>query len=136
MGTVIECAFHFRRSVGRQKVLAPGPEIAPVLSVGRIPRLARLMALALRLERLVQGGIVASYADLARLGHVTRSRVAQIMNLRLLAPDIQEQILFLPLTLRGPHPLHLGLLQPIAREPDWSKQRQLWHRLLQRQIPK
>src|SRR3712207_3152134 len=32
----------------------------------------------------------------ARLGHVTRARVTQIMNLLNLAPDIQEAILFLP----------------------------------------
>jgi hypothetical protein len=89
------------------------------------------MALALRLERLVHKGIVANYAELARLGHVTRNRVTQIMNLRLLAPDIQEQILFLPPTLRGPHLLHLRLLQPIAREPDWRAQRHAWQRLLE-----
>ena len=36
------------------------------------------------------------YAELARLGRVTRARMTQIMKLLDLAPDIQEQILFLP----------------------------------------
>ncbi len=54
------------------------------------------MALAIRFERLIQAGEVADYAELARLGHVTRARITQIMNLRLLAPDIQERLLFLP----------------------------------------
>ena len=136
MTTVIQCAFHFRSGVGRQKVLNAGPDMAaPTMAVGRIPRLARLMALAIRFEQLLSKGIVADYADLARLGHVSRNRVTQIMNLRLLAPDIQEQILFLPVTQRGRHPLHLSLLQPIAREPDWRKQRQAWHALLQRRAP-
>jgi hypothetical protein len=63
---------------------------------GRVPRIARLMALALRFEHLVQSGTVRHYAELARLGQVSRARVTQIMNLLHLAPDIQEAILFLP----------------------------------------
>lgn len=55
---------------------------------------ARLLALAHRFERLIETGVAADYADLARLGHVTRARVTQIMNLLSLAPDIQEQILY------------------------------------------
>jgi hypothetical protein len=129
MATVIECAFHWRRDCASRRVLDSGP---PPLSLppGRIPRLARLMALAWRLEQLVHKGIVANFAELARLGHVSPGRVSQIMNLRLLAPDIQEQILFLPPTLHGCHPLHLILLQPIARQADWRLQRQAWQRLL------
>ena len=50
---------------------------------------------AIRFERLIQAGAVADYAELARLGHVTRARITQIMNLRLLSPDIQERLLFL-----------------------------------------
>jgi hypothetical protein len=34
--------------------------------------------------------------ELARLGHVSRTRVTQILNLLHLAPDIQERLLFLP----------------------------------------
>ncbi len=76
-----------------------------------MPRVARLMALALRFEQLIREGVVADYAELARLGHVTRARVTQIMNLLHLAPDIQEQVLLFlsavergrdPLVLRGP----------------------------------
>jgi len=52
------------------------------------------------------------------------------MNLRQLAPEIQEQILFLPLTQRGRDRLHLRQLQPIARIPDWGQQRLLWRKLL------
>jgi hypothetical protein len=59
----------------------------------RIPRVTRLMALAIKLQDMVDRGEVLDYADLARLGLVTRARLTQIMNLLLLAPDIQEQIL-------------------------------------------
>ena len=99
----VESTFHFRRrGRGSRKEICRGevPE-APQLPPGRVPRIARFMALAIRFERLIQAGAVADYAELARLGHVTRARITQVMNLRLLAPDIQEAILFLPLTERG-----------------------------------
>jgi hypothetical protein len=96
---------------------------------GRVPRVARLMALAIRFDQLIHTGQVADYADLARLGHVSRARITQIMNLLLLAPDIQEQILMLPVIERGHDPLRLAPLQPIALQPDWRKQRRLWKRL-------
>lgn len=58
------------------------------------------MALAIRFEELLTSGTVKDYADLARLGGVSRARITQIMNLRLLAPDIQESLL---LQERGAH---------------------------------
>jgi len=56
------------------------------------------------------------------------------MNLRLLAPDIQEHIHFLPRAQRGRDPIHLGQLQPIELEPDWRKQRTKWADLLQQRM--
>jgi hypothetical protein len=94
-----------------------------------IPRLARLMALALRMEGLVRDGQVTGYAELARLGHVSRARVSQILSLSLLAPDIQETLLFLPAERNGGTALSERHLRPIAAEPDWNRQRQLWQRL-------
>jgi hypothetical protein len=84
------------------------------------------MALAIRLERLVRAGEVADYADVARLGHVTRARVTQIMNFLCLAPDIQEDILFLPPTERGRDPIREHHVRPIVRTLDWGKQRRMW----------
>jgi hypothetical protein len=51
------------------------------------------MALAIKFQDMVDRGEVRDYADLARLGFVTRARLTQIMNLLLLAPDLQEEIL-------------------------------------------
>ena len=99
------------------------------LPVGRVPRVARLMALALRLDELVRTGQVASYSALASLGHVTRARICQILNLIQLAPDIQEALLFLPPTQRGRDAILLADLQPIAATFDWRKQRRLWRKL-------
>ena len=65
------------------------PPPAPV----RIPRITRLMALAIKFQDMVDRGEVRDYADLARLGYVTRARMTQIMNLLNLAPDLQEKLL-------------------------------------------
>jgi len=94
-----------------------------------VPRVARLMALAVRFDGLVRSGAVADYAELAELGHVSRARITQIMNLLLLAPDIQEHILFLPRTRNGRDPMRLALFQPIALALDWRRQRRLWNEL-------
>jgi hypothetical protein len=100
---------------------------------GGVPRVARLMALALRFENLIREGRVADYSDLARLGHVSRARLTQIMNLLLLAPDIQEAILFMAPRPRGRDPIRLARLQPIALTWNWTKQRRLWKVLCQSQ---
>jgi hypothetical protein len=87
------------------------------------------MALALRFAEQVHNGELANYSELVALGHVTRARVSQIMNLINLDPHIQEAILFLPRTEQGRDPIHLAMLQPIAAATDWKKQRRLWAEL-------
>jgi hypothetical protein len=84
------------------------------------------MALAIRFDQLIRAGEVADYAELARLAHVSRARITQIMNLLMLAPDIQEELLFLPRVERGRDPIHLRQLQAIALVPNRGKQRRLW----------
>jgi hypothetical protein len=115
---------------GRRRLEAGPPQ--PVRRPGRVPRVARLMALALRFAEQVRTGELSNYSKLADLGHVTRARVSQIMNLTNLATDIQEALLFLPRTERGRDPIHLRLLQPITAKFDWLKQRRLWQELLQK----
>lgn len=89
----------------------------------RIPRISRYMALAIHFEDLIRQGIVTDYADLARLGHVTRARVTQIMNLRLLAPGIQEELLFQTQILDQ---VQLQTLQKLAVNRCWKRQIMLW----------
>ncbi len=48
------------------------------------------------------------------------------MRLLQLAPDIQEAILFLPLTTHGRDPIRERYLRELVAEPDWAKQRLLW----------
>jgi hypothetical protein len=130
----IETSIHFeRRGRGSRKEMREGEPPAPEPRLpGRVPRVARFMALAIRFDDLLASGAVADYAELARLAHVTRARITQIMNLRMLAPDLQEALLFLPRTERGRDLLHLRQLQPIALTPDWRKQRRMWEVLSNR----
>jgi hypothetical protein len=55
--------------------------------------------------------------------------MTQIINLLLLAPDIQEALLFLPRVERGRDPINLPRVQRIALTPDWRKQRKMWNSL-------
>ena len=114
-----------RRQSRRERETAPQ---SCELVEGSIPRLARLLALAIRMEGLLRSGTIQDYAELARLGRVTRARMTQIMKLLYLAPDIQEQILFLPL-LRG---LNERNLRPITNRIDWDEQRRLFRELARR----
>jgi hypothetical protein len=96
---------------------------------GRVPKLSRLMALAIRFEGMLARGEVRDYAELARLGHVSRARVTQIMNLLNLAPDIQEQILFLPAVEAGRDPVKEWEVRPIMAQADWTVQTKMWKAL-------
>ena len=62
---------------------------------------------------------------LCQTGLGTPARLSQIMNLLLLAPDIQEAILFLEPAARGRDRIKERDLRPIAVVPDWQKQRRL-----------
>ena len=90
-----------------------------------ISRIARLMALAIRFEGLVRECVIQDYAELARLGRVTRARMTQIMKLLDLAPDIQEQILFLP-PVKG---LNERNLRPVVSRIEWNEQRRLFQKI-------
>jgi hypothetical protein len=103
-----------------------GPTRPPAEHQGRIPRIARLVALAHRFQGLLARGEVQSMADLARLGGVTRARITQIMDLLLLAPDIQEALLFLPAVEGGHDPIHLRELRYVCQAPEWAEQRRRW----------
>jgi hypothetical protein len=113
-------------SRGRNRVCHLQKEIT---KVGRVPRLARLMALAIRFDSLLRSSAITDQAQLARLGKVSRARISQILNLLHLAPDIQEQLLFLPPVHQGRERLQLAHLQPLCRQWDWCRQRWQWQAL-------
>jgi hypothetical protein len=88
----------------------------------RMPRITRLMALAIKFQDMVDRGEVRDYADIARLGYVTRARVTQIMNLVNLAPDIQEALLFRPERLES-EGLTERAIRIVVAEVLWPNQR-------------
>jgi hypothetical protein len=128
-GLTVQCKVHFQQKRHGRKEMTVGETPAPAkVPLGRIPRISRLMALAIRFENLLVAGEVTDYAELARLGHVTRARVTQIVNLLNLAPDIQEALLFLPPVEAGRDVIKEWQVRPIAATPGWTDQRRLWRR--------
>ncbi len=115
---------------GRKRIVDPEQPVPPKTVRGRTARASRLMALAIHFDELLRGGVVRDYAQLARLGHVSHARISQVMNLLILAPDIQEAILFLPRTVRGRDPIRESHLRPLTAVADWRQQRHLWQALL------
>jgi hypothetical protein len=126
----IQCPFHANRRARGRKQLNAGEAPVPTCAPGRVPRVAKLLALAHRFEAMLREGVVSSYAELAQLGQVTPARVSQVLALLGLASDIQEAILFLPRTVRGRDPLQMYDLLPLTMVLDWKMQRRLWTQLL------
>jgi DNA invertase Pin-like site-specific DNA recombinase len=92
----------------------------------RVPRIARLMALALKFEQMIGKGVVHNYAVLAALGQVSRQRLTQVMNLLNLAPDIQEQILFLTWESAEQCGIHERSVRQLSSQLSWTEQRARW----------
>jgi hypothetical protein len=114
-------------SVDRTPPPQPTALIAESTERGR-PRITQLLALAVRFEQLLANGTAKNYTDLARLGGVSRARITQILNLRNLAPTIQEQIL----SLNGDGPeTHLteGAVRRVSVTLDWRRQMKLFTRV-------
>jgi len=110
-----------RPTRGRRQPTEARPLDRPARS--GLPRVTRLMAVAIKCQDMVDRGEIRDYADLARLGHVTRARMSQIMNLLLLAPDIQHAILEAPPAGHLPPERHL---RQVASRVNWSEQRRAW----------
>ena len=106
---------------------APGravPKVVRSTKPSGPSRAARMLALAHHIERQIDDGVIADYAAAARALGVTRARLTQVMNLLLLAPEIQEQVAMgeLVLTERA--------LRRVVGEPDWDEQRALVHQVI------
>lgn len=105
--------------------LTPEPQAVPE---DHPPRIARLLALAHKLDALVRSGEVSDYGALAQLGHVSPARLTQILALLYLSPAIQEFILFLPAA--DARYVSELTLRRIAREADWNRQQAKFEELL------
>lgn len=109
-----------RQGAGRPKKAAePEPP--------RIPRVARLMALAIKFRDMVHRGEVPNYAEIARLGFVTRARLTQIMNLLNLAPELADNVL-LGSNQVGAVPFSESQVRRITSLVLWQDQLDAWER--------
>ena len=130
-GATVEFAVHFRNGEkGRRRMRSGSAPRPPPVEPGSIPRISRLLALAIHFDGLIRRGVVRDYANLARLGSVSRARVTQIMDLLNLCPQIQEELLFLPRIAGRSAAVSECQLRPIAGEADWGIQRLQWNSLL------
>ena len=100
-----------------------------------LPRITRLIALAIKFDGLL-AELDLSYTELARLGRVSRSRITQILNLRNLAPDLQERLLFLEANPLGPDRVHESCLRRLSQIQDWEAQRRQFELLIAYEGPK
>jgi len=114
-----------RRRGGGQQGLNESQAADMIMRVEAVPRITRLMALAVKFEGLIQQGVVKDYAELARLGQVSGARITQIMNLLNLAPDIQEGILFMG-ERPGKQSMRETSIRTLSAEAIWSRQREQW----------
>ena len=94
------------------------PKLTPI-------RVARFLALAHSVEQLIAAGTYRDHSDAARALGVTKARLTQLTNLTLLAPQIQEQILF-----KGTNgkfqAVNERALRWVARTAGWEEQRKRW----------
>lgn len=116
---------HLKRQSHGRVELCEGE--APVKAVIEAPlRIARLVALAHRIDGLVRAGELRDYAEVALVAGLTRARISQIIGLLNLSPDIQEQLLFMNRPATGREPIGEQHVRLIALEPDWKKQKRMF----------
>lgn len=102
---------------------------APSSRRGRLPRVTQVLALAIQFQDMIHRGEARDYADLARLGCITRERMSQIMELIWLAPDIQQEILEFPTNKTGRFPISEVAVRRVAENLAWPEQRETWRNL-------
>lgn len=127
--TTIKRKVDFKLKARSRKTIKPAGENDPADQPkrrGKIPRVARLMALAIRFDEMIRSGEAKDATELAILYDVTQPRMSQIRALSLLAPDIQEALLNLPQETNGRSPIHEKLLRPICSEIHFDRQREMW----------
>ncbi len=96
-------------------------------------RVARLLALAHDIEARIEAGEFRDYADVAQAHGLTRARLTQVMNLLLLAPSIQEDVLHLEV-LPGREPITERDLRRVLASLLWEEQVAVWRDF--RHLPK
>ncbi len=98
----------------------------------RETRVPRLLALAHKIDGMINSGELKDWAEAARLIGITRARMAQIAQMLFLSPGIQESILCEMEGMNFPSFLNGGQLRHVGALTDWMEQLQTWTELLKR----
>jgi hypothetical protein len=81
-----------------------------------------MLALAHKIQQAIDAGTVSDRAEVARRLGFTRARVTHLMDLTLLAPDLQERVLGLE-AVDGVEPISERELRKVAHARTWDEQR-------------
>lgn len=77
------------------------------------------------IDRAIERGEYRDCSDVAqRLGY-TKARISLMMNLTLIAPSIQEEVLSLE-SIDGLEPMGEHAIRAVSEERDWAAQRARW----------
>src|SRR5262245_57665676 len=133
MITVKKQVFFTRSGHGRRRI-EDRPSASQTVPPGRVPRISRVMALAIHFEDLLRSGTVSNTIELARLAKVAQPRITQVLNLLHLALDTQEELLFLPLVTQGRDPINEKQLRRVCADVSWRLQREKWESLRKRSM--
>jgi hypothetical protein len=104
---------------------------APIPVNDKPMKVARMLAMAHILAAQIATGEYADYQDASLAYRVSKGRISQLLDLTLLAPDIQAQILMLTQP-HGDDLISERDLRPIIKSSQglWSAQRRAWRDLL------
>ena len=129
-GKRIFTSYLFRGRKGSGVAFSQEPPPPPPETVRRPARVALMLALAHRFQRAIDSGEYLDRAELARQFDLTRARVTQLLNLTLLAPDLQEQVLALE-AIDGLEPTSERALREVVGMVNWGEQRERWRLMRQ-----
>jgi hypothetical protein len=114
--------FRERRENVRFKMDGPATPAPPVR---RPAHVARMLALAHHIQAAIDRGAIADRAAVARKLGLTRARITQLLDLTLLAPDLQARVLELE-AVDGREPVSERDLRGIAHAGSGPQQRAVW----------
>jgi len=98
---------------------------AKVEPARRPAHVARMLALAHHIQGAIDRRVVADRAEVARKLGLTRARITQLLDLTLLAPDLQVRVLELE-AVDGVEPLTERQVREVVHAGSWAQQRAKW----------
>ena len=123
-----------RAQRGHGKTFVEAPQQPPPEPVRRPARVAVMLALAHKIQDAIDRGVARDRAEVARRLGLTRARLTQLMDLTLLAPNIQAEILNLRFP-PGREPITERHLRQVVQSPIWAEQRARWAEMMRSAKP-